>query len=554
MYPIQIFAEPGFAEKLKSWMKKKKLFYKSKPCISDVTEAARFQELKTKWQLDLWYNLVLSIYSDGATIMESSKKTMWPIFIHILNLPPFLRRKFKYTIIGGLWLHKSQPHMPTFLEPVVEDLRLLSTVGIDVTFEDYKPPQKPKAHLLMVLGDNPAKCKMIGSWWYLDGNGGCNCCNIRPERGKTKRKQTFASKDYRQFANQAELESDTGLKFLSAFSVLEDFDVVLSAPFEVMHTAWLCVANHFLKLWLDTKTEKYSLAPEAKVVFEARMKNLKVTHQFSRIPRGWDEGKWKAVELKNFCLYFFPVIMADLLPSQYFLHFMKFVDAMRWLDSERLTAETIEDAEVQLKQFVEQIPALYQVDEMDFTVHAIVHLPFYCSLYGPLFTCSVFEEEGLMKTVSENFHGTTKYFEQFTRVATSMKYVEKLEEEVSSVVHPKLKMLLSHLRSKLVSDGDDPKPYKQVTVFEGVPASLAAAKFYDKVTLKCDGREMQYCTKARAEQFRSDSSWVLVKNGTRHQLGRIHYIAVRNNHIVTVGIQPVHTVPFARDSVLPKNG
>ena len=72
-------------------------------------------------------NFSYTFNTDSCQASDSSKVSVWPIFIMIHELPDQLRKKF--IIIAGLWVSKSEPHMNVFLEPFVQQANKLSDEG-----------------------------------------------------------------------------------------------------------------------------------------------------------------------------------------------------------------------------------------------------------------------------------------------------------------------------------------------------------------------------------------------------------------------------------------
>ena len=77
--------------------------------------------------------------TDGASVFQSSKRAIWPIFIILNELPPKLR--FRHTLSAGLLLVKNEPSsamMNTYLQSFVNQAKELSSVGFKLTCSDGK--------------------------------------------------------------------------------------------------------------------------------------------------------------------------------------------------------------------------------------------------------------------------------------------------------------------------------------------------------------------------------------------------------------------------------
>ncbi len=186
----------------------------------------------------------------------------------------------------------------------------------------------------------------------------------------------------------------------------------------------------------------------------SRLSNISTPSYFSRNPRAW-EATWKAVEYKNFVLYFFEPLMADLMPQKYYDHFLLFVRACRRLSSTMLTKDDFTDCQELLCRFVSQTQELYGKENMDFCVHSMLHLCFYAQMVGPLYTTSCFQYESMMKTIRENLHGVKDFDKQFIRVLKSYKYVSQTEMTLVNQDLPlETKKLFKRFNSSLGFSGD----------------------------------------------------------------------------------------------------
>ena len=72
-------------------------------------------------------NLALTLSTDGVPLFKSSSVSLWPVYLPILNLPPEVRMNSKNIILGGLWSGTTKLAMKLLLDPVLDNLKKLST-------------------------------------------------------------------------------------------------------------------------------------------------------------------------------------------------------------------------------------------------------------------------------------------------------------------------------------------------------------------------------------------------------------------------------------------
>ena len=85
-------------------------------------------------------HLGLSLSTDGVPVFKSSASSLWPVYLTIANLPPNIRTNNENTLLCGIWFGPKKPPIKLLIEPVVEMLQSLYTVGITMqTPSESKP-------------------------------------------------------------------------------------------------------------------------------------------------------------------------------------------------------------------------------------------------------------------------------------------------------------------------------------------------------------------------------------------------------------------------------
>ncbi|XP_033106567.1 uncharacterized protein LOC117108598 [Anneissia japonica] len=110
--------------------------------------------------------------SDGAAIFKSSSYSIWPLTMMVNELPYPLRRK--HVLMGGLWFGNGKPHFPTFLKPVIEELNVLSSVGLNLEDEDGNIITR-KVFPGALTCESVARCQLQELTQY-NGRHGCSWC------------------------------------------------------------------------------------------------------------------------------------------------------------------------------------------------------------------------------------------------------------------------------------------------------------------------------------------------------------------------------------------
>jgi len=63
--------------------------------------------------------ITLTLHTDGAPLIRTTKQSIWPLFASIVEIPPPVREYQKNIILLGLWSSKSKPDVNIFLKHAV---------------------------------------------------------------------------------------------------------------------------------------------------------------------------------------------------------------------------------------------------------------------------------------------------------------------------------------------------------------------------------------------------------------------------------------------------
>jgi hypothetical protein len=115
--------------------------------------------------------------TDGISICDKSKITIWPIYLVINEIPIEERFCIKNVILAGLSVGEEKPNIISLLSPIVRQLKQLE-YGIKISIDGEI--NNRRFFLLYGIFDKPAKASilnMISSHGYY----GCTKCEIKGE-------------------------------------------------------------------------------------------------------------------------------------------------------------------------------------------------------------------------------------------------------------------------------------------------------------------------------------------------------------------------------------
>lgn len=163
---VDYFIEIPIIWQLQKLLKRKNLFElmtthrfnREKSYSGDVYDGKIYEQHKDFFSNP--NNFSLMWYADGVPVYKSSRKSLWPIYFVINELPPEERFKLENMLIGGFWFGgKVQPNL--LLKPMMITFKKLLE-GILITPHGKNQAVNMKGILIFGTGDLPAKSAFLG--------------------------------------------------------------------------------------------------------------------------------------------------------------------------------------------------------------------------------------------------------------------------------------------------------------------------------------------------------------------------------------------------------
>ena len=175
-----------------------------------------------------------------------------------------------------------------------------------------------------------------------------------------------------------------GVKYPTILFLFPLFDVIWGLPVDYMHAVCLGVAKRFTSLWFDSSQScsQWYLGNRISEI-ESALRQTKPPRTIKSHPRPIREKQhWKgpspsfffffsillrlfspllrvAIELRNWLLFFAPVVLEGFLPGEYYKNLMVLVEVLHLLLSRNISVRALDNAEHNLKVFLESFEALY---------------------------------------------------------------------------------------------------------------------------------------------------------------------------------------------------
>ena len=283
--------------------------------------------------------------------------------------------------------------------------------------------------------DAPAKC-LLQNFVQFNGYSGCPYClnegksvstsakghtltypfnTQQPVNGYGADRTHEGTLEHAYKAHQSRLEGNyqpiCGVKGYSWLMFVPGFGIIQGIAVDYMHCVLLGVTKMLLTLWFDKAhaTEEWSISKRVEDV-DKRLLNITPPNCISWAPRSIskDFGHWKASEFRSFLFFYGIPCLWNILPDEYFKHFLLLAEAIWLLDQNSISSQCLQKSGNLLRHFCLRIEALYGSRYNTFNVHCLLHLHDCVKNLGPLWANSCFWYEDYNGQLRKLFHGTQK--------------------------------------------------------------------------------------------------------------------------------------------------
>lgn len=480
--------------------------------------------------------------TDGAPLFESSKYSIWPIYIMLNELPVNIRTN--NLIVVGLWFNKTKPDMNIFLEPFVEKMNLLGDEGIPCTIKNKK--RTVKVFCLVCCVDSVARAPMQGLTQF-NGKYGCNWCKHpgqwvvnqnKPKSGCTKYPWINQSnllrteeESIRQMNDCTPKKPICGFKNPSVLITLKKFNVIDGFVPDTMHLV-AGLVKRFATIWFGSKRCASKILTQVEIdEINAILESTKVPHHVGRLTRSLSEKEhWKAREWENFLLYYSAPIMCKFLDKKLMNHWLKLVEAIYILLQSEITIIELNRADQLLHEFVHETESLYTQVAMTYNVHILLHLARSVLNWGPLYEHSTFAFEAGNKKLLDVVHTAKGVHKQICRHITLSSSYAALKKRVEPSASFVCNNFCSEISRPMVQKTEKNLTARYFGKSSCIPFSLADSLHISNIS-RCFKKMVKdgcfYLTSV-IENKRSDNSFAKLKDGTYVRI--INFITDRQNN------------------------
>lgn len=391
--------------------------------ICDFTSGSKYKMFKQE-AIKNEYDVCLLWNTDGAPVSKSSNGQIWPIQVKIMNISPGKRRGYQF-LTGLYYTHETKPPMNSFLKPFTDALKDLYENGIEWFDKSTQTMKHSTVIAPIATLDCPARAT-VQNLMRCNGENGCTTCEhpgmTCPTGSGHARVYPFLNEDIslrtkERMLEQANLTVSNGLRHVKGVkgaaiaATIPFFDWATSFVSDYMHAILLGVARMLFNLWFDgaNSNKPFYIKKKQRDEIDHEIKKISPPDFIVRTPRQLkDRNYWKASEIRDFLLFYFPILLKDKLPTKYYKHFLLLVYGTRILLQEKIHVHEINTAESLLDNFTVNILQLYGLEKCTYNVHQLTHMAQQVRMWGPLWTWSAFSFEDGIGYYKKLNHGPNK--------------------------------------------------------------------------------------------------------------------------------------------------
>lgn len=236
-----------------------------------------------------------------------------------------------------------------------------------------------------------------------------------------------------------------------------------------MHNVCIGVMKGLIEFWV--KGKKDARLPDIKkdkINHEIKMLRPYLPSEFCRLPRPLDDIEYfKATEIRNFLLYYGPIILKANLNKTFYAHFLLLVVASRILACPETCQKYNNKASQLIQQFIKSYGTLYGQHFIDYNVHSLIH-PMFVLFHGPLDNFSCFRYEHYLQKIKSLKSAKYPLQDAYNRILEKQKVNTKqlnhishkpvLIKQIDYTTHSPLFCFSDKLYSKLIL------PFSNLTV------------------------------------------------------------------------------------------
>uniref|UniRef100_A0ABD2WZ19 Transposase domain-containing protein n=2 Tax=Trichogramma kaykai TaxID=54128 RepID=A0ABD2WZ19_9HYME len=352
--------------------------------IEDVYDANMYKLFRTSLPEEDKKNYITTVLNtDGASKFKSSKKSIWPLYLMVNEIPK--QDRLNNVICCGLWCNKTKPDMNLFLDKFVDIILQLRTSGIKCLIKNETKFLKP--YVLTCCVDAVARAPIQGIKQF-NGHYGCNWCLHPGHYANKTMHYPYSDNPNRDHNDMIQLMLTAnpkrpvqGVMYASPLINLPFFNVVEGFIPDFMHCCLEGVAEQMINFYLEGMDE------DDIEFLDNHLLNIATPKQLARSSRKLSErNDWKAREWENFTLYYSIPVLSLKISKNYLDHWILFVEGLYLITQDSITQDDLNRADELFHQFIKKIKTFpdHGLHLMTYNMHLLLHICKSVLNWGPV--------------------------------------------------------------------------------------------------------------------------------------------------------------------------
>ncbi|CAF1096889.1 unnamed protein product, partial [Didymodactylos carnosus] len=325
--------------------------------------------------------ITLMLYADGAPLVRSTKRWLWPCFASIVEIPPPARDHEQNIMVVALWVGRGKPGVNVFLNESIQQIKDLMDNGTTIFVDDNE--FKIILRTQCFISELPAKSLFLKTVNF-NGYYACTCCETSVLYPYNENNYTERTHDeFTRMATEAGGREVVirGIKGVSA--LLQILKYPSQIIFDYMHLVYKLII-------IDYILSKIQLPHNMNVTFDYSINAI---------------NDWKVKHARLFVLYVGLPVLIDCLPSLFLSHFAVYPICIKLLHVPENRNE-INMANDLIYYYCPSASLVYNQSIELYSLHSHLHLPKQVDEHGDLAFTSSFSFESCIRYIKNKVHGT----------------------------------------------------------------------------------------------------------------------------------------------------
>uniref|UniRef100_A0A0N4ZAA5 NR LBD domain-containing protein n=1 Tax=Parastrongyloides trichosuri TaxID=131310 RepID=A0A0N4ZAA5_PARTI len=389
----------------------------------------------------------LSIDSDGISISNSSKISLWPVFISILSLPLNIASSQENNILAAIYIGSSKPNFNEFFRDVVDNLKNLMMKPDYFQRNEDCDQRSYLCFPMTICGDLPFLSAALNWESHLSMNACFKCkTQVTTLTGSRHYPQTdcllHTEQKYNQNLNNLMIGQSSNMGIKGPTILNEILKIPTCICIDYMHTSLECTFRRLLQR-LYKGNEIFGKVDASKSPPETALSDYENIVSYTKLPKCFTRrfklltsfSEFKAGDLKLALLFSIPAWYLNLSMTTSAREaecILLYTETMRLFLRDIISNEQINEAESLIRTFLD-MKCIVLEGKNHFTNHLHLHFGQQIRNTGPLVYSSTFRYESFGSTVANHItannvvHGIRQLQKRLSNMYVASKYLRKNE-------------------------------------------------------------------------------------------------------------------------------